>query len=118
MGEPINIEIKGKEIDVLLDEAEKVKAFIEDRNIPGVEALRIDIDCAKPEMPIVIDREKARRLNAIPSCVTERPEDAPLFFRRTIRRGRCVAVSTGRPLRRSNAEKEQADRMDLYGEMV
>src|SRR5690606_6976543 len=63
VGKPINIEIRGKEIDVLLDEAEKVKAFIEERNIPGVEALRIDIDRAKPEMPIVIDREKARRLN-------------------------------------------------------
>ena len=63
VGKPINIEIRGKEIDGLLDEAEKVKAFIEDKNVPGVEALRIDIDRAKPEMPIVIDREKARRLN-------------------------------------------------------
>lgn len=63
VGKPINIEIKGDEIEGLLAEAEKVKQFIEDRNIPGVEALRIDIDRAKPEMPIVIDREKARRLN-------------------------------------------------------
>ena len=63
VGKPINIEIKGDEIDGLLAEAEKVKAFIEERNVPGVEALRIDIDRAKPEMPIVIDREKARRLN-------------------------------------------------------
>lgn len=63
VGKPINIEIRGKEIEALLDEAEKVKAFIEDKNVAGVEALRIDIDRAKPEMPIVIDREKARRLN-------------------------------------------------------
>ena len=63
VGKPINIEIKGKEIDGLLDEAERVKAFIEGKNVAGVEALRIDIDRAKPEMPIVIDREKARRLN-------------------------------------------------------
>jgi len=63
VGKPINIEIRGKEIEGLLDEAEKVKAFIEDKNVPGVEALRIDIDRAKPEMPIVIDREKARRFN-------------------------------------------------------
>ncbi|HNA33589.1 MAG TPA: efflux RND transporter permease subunit, partial [Flavobacteriales bacterium] len=52
-----------KEIEGLLDEAERVKKFIEEKNVPGVEALRIDIDRAKPEMPIVIDREKARRLN-------------------------------------------------------
>lgn len=63
VGKPINIEIRGKDIEGLLDEAEKVKQFIEERNVPGVEALRIDIDRAKPEMPIVIDREKARRLN-------------------------------------------------------
>ena len=63
VGKPINIEIKGKEIDGLLDEAERVKTFIEGKNVAGVEALRIDIDRAKPEMPIVIDREKARRLN-------------------------------------------------------
>ena len=31
--------------------------------MPGIEALRLDIDRAKPEMPIIIDREKARRLN-------------------------------------------------------
>ncbi len=62
-GKPINIEIKGKEIEGLLTEAERVKKYIEDRNVPGVEALRLDIDRAKPEMPIIIDRAKARRLN-------------------------------------------------------
>ena len=36
VGKPVNIEIKGKEIDVLLDEAEKVKAFIDSVNVPGV----------------------------------------------------------------------------------
>lgn len=63
VGKPINIEIKGKEIEGLLSEAERVKHLIESRNVPGVEALRLDIDRAKPEMPIIIDREKARRLN-------------------------------------------------------
>ncbi|TXI82380.1 MAG: efflux RND transporter permease subunit [Flavobacteriales bacterium] len=71
VGKPVNIEIKGKEIDGLLDEAERVKAFIEEKNVPGVEALRIDIDRAKPEMPIVIDREKARRLNVSTYAVAD-----------------------------------------------
>jgi multidrug efflux pump len=71
VGKPINIEIRGKEIEGLLDEAEKVKAFIEGQNVPGVEALRIDIDRAKPEMPIVIDREKARRLNVSTYAVAD-----------------------------------------------
>ncbi|MBS1546438.1 MAG: efflux RND transporter permease subunit [Bacteroidetes bacterium] len=63
VGKPINIEIKGDDIEGLLAEAERVKKYIEDRNVPGIEALRIDIDRAKPEMPITIDREKARRYN-------------------------------------------------------
>ncbi|MEO7081736.1 MAG: efflux RND transporter permease subunit, partial [Flavobacteriales bacterium] len=63
VGKPINIEIKGKEIEGLLAEAERVKSYVESRNVPGVEALRLDIDRASPEMPIIIDREKARRLN-------------------------------------------------------
>lgn len=71
VGKPINIEIRGKEIEPLLDEAERVKKFIEDRNVPGIEALRIDIDRAKPEMPIIIDREKARRLNVSTYAVAD-----------------------------------------------
>ena len=71
VGKPVNIEIRGKEIDALLDEAERVKAFIDAKNVPGVEALRIDIDRAKPEMPIVIDREKARRLNVSTYAVAD-----------------------------------------------
>jgi multidrug efflux pump subunit AcrB len=63
VGKPINIEIKGDDIAGLLTEAERMKKYIEDRNVPGIEALRIDIDRAKPEMPIIIDREKARRYN-------------------------------------------------------
>ncbi|MEO8067876.1 MAG: efflux RND transporter permease subunit [Flavobacteriales bacterium] len=62
-GKPINIEITGEEIEPLLVEAERLKKFMESKNVPGVEALRIDIDRAKPEMPIIIDRAKARRLN-------------------------------------------------------
>ncbi|MCB9167147.1 MAG: efflux RND transporter permease subunit [Flavobacteriales bacterium] len=63
VGKPINIEISGDDIEGLLAEAEKVKHYIEARNVPGVEALRVDIDRAKPEMPIIIDRAKARRLD-------------------------------------------------------
>ena len=54
----------------------------------------------------------------IPFRSTDPFEDAPLFFRRTIRGGRCVARATGRPPRRSDAEKEPADRLDVYCELV
>lgn len=70
-GKPINIEISGEEIEPLLAEADRLKAFMESKNVPGVEALRIDIDRAKPEMPIVIDRAKARRLNVSTYAVAD-----------------------------------------------
>lgn len=71
VGKPVNIEITGDDIEGLLAYAERVKKFIDDRNVPGVEALRIDIDRAKPEMPIIIDRAKARRLNVSTYAVAD-----------------------------------------------
>ncbi|QQR88217.1 MAG: efflux RND transporter permease subunit [Flavobacteriales bacterium] len=70
-GKPINIEITGEEIEPLLAEADRLKTFMESKNVPGVEALRIDIDRAKPEMPITIDRAKARRLNVSTYAVAD-----------------------------------------------
>ncbi|MGV3638759.1 MAG: efflux RND transporter permease subunit, partial [Flavobacteriales bacterium] len=70
-GKPINIELSGDEIEPLLAEADSLRAFLESKNVPGVEALRIDIDRAKPEMPIVIDRAKARRLNVSTYAVAD-----------------------------------------------
>ncbi|MBP6391344.1 MAG: efflux RND transporter permease subunit [Flavobacteriales bacterium] len=70
-GKPINIEITGDEIEPLLAEADRLKTFMESKNVPGVEALRVDIDRAKPEMPIIIDRAKARRLNVSTYAVAD-----------------------------------------------
>ena len=70
-GKPINIELTGEEIAPLLAEADSLKSFLESKNVPGVEALRIDIDRAKPEMPIIIDRAKARRLNVSTYAVAD-----------------------------------------------
>jgi multidrug efflux pump subunit AcrB len=62
-GPPINIEITGDDYLQLINEAEKIKQFINEANIGGIEELKLDVEQGKPELPIVIDREKARRLN-------------------------------------------------------
>ncbi len=62
-GKPINIEISGDDYNRLLAEANEVKAFIDQSNIPGIEELILDVDQGKPELPIIIDRAKAKRLN-------------------------------------------------------
>lgn len=63
MGPPINIELVGEDYTQLMVEAEKVKQYLSSKNIPGVEALKLDIDLGKPELLVEVDREKARRLS-------------------------------------------------------
>lgn len=60
---PINIELSGDDYEVVLHEADKLQDFINEQNIGGIEQLKLDVEVGKPEMPIVIDREKARRYN-------------------------------------------------------
>jgi multidrug efflux pump subunit AcrB len=61
-GAPINIEVSGDDYTQLIQEASKIKTFINNSNIAGIEELKLDVDQGKPEMPIYIDRDKARRL--------------------------------------------------------
>ncbi|MCB0400645.1 MAG: efflux RND transporter permease subunit, partial [Flavobacteriales bacterium] len=62
-GKPINIEISGVDYELLIDEAERMKQFINKQNIPGIEELKLDIQTGKPELLINIDRQKAKRFN-------------------------------------------------------
>ena len=62
-GPPINIEVTGDDYLQLINEADKIKAFINEANIGGVEELKLDVEQGKPELPVIIDREKSRRLN-------------------------------------------------------
>jgi len=60
-GKPINLEISGHDFDQLLHLTDTIRALFNEANIPGIEALKIDLDVGKPEVLINIDREKARR---------------------------------------------------------
>jgi multidrug efflux pump subunit AcrB len=60
-GPPINIEIRGDDYDDVLTTANAMRQFLRDLDFEGVEELKIDVDKRKPELPITIDREKARR---------------------------------------------------------
>jgi multidrug efflux pump subunit AcrB len=61
-GYPINIEIKGKDYTELITTAEKMKDFLESKNIPGVDELKVDVNKDKPAMKVLVDREKAGEL--------------------------------------------------------
>lgn len=61
-GAPINIELEGNDYDELISSAEKMRAFINTRNVPGVDEIKIDVNKDKPSMKVIVDREKAGEL--------------------------------------------------------
>ena len=63
VGYPINIELEGKDYNELIATAEGMRNFINAKNIPGIEELKIDVNKGKPSMQVVVDRKKAGELN-------------------------------------------------------
>ncbi len=61
-GAPINIEVSGDNYEELIATTEYIKNLIDNSNIQGIEELKLDIDENKPELPVIVDRQKARRL--------------------------------------------------------
>lgn len=61
-GYPINIELEGPDYDELIAIAERMRNFINDKNIEGIEELKIDVNKGKPAMEVEVDREKAGEL--------------------------------------------------------
>ncbi|MFY0631827.1 MAG: efflux RND transporter permease subunit [Flavobacteriaceae bacterium] len=61
-GYPINIELEGKDYVELIETAEKMREFINAKNIAGIDELKIDVNKSKPAMLVEIDRKKAGEL--------------------------------------------------------
>ncbi len=59
-GKPVNIEISGDDLDVLVSLQDRVKRLLVDSlQIPGIERLKSDLVRNKPEVTVVVDRSKA-----------------------------------------------------------
>lgn len=56
---PINIEVSGENFETLTTTAVALKNYLDGKNIPGVEELKLDVDLSNPEISIRIDRERA-----------------------------------------------------------
>ena len=64
-GAPINIEITGRgEYKDLISAAEEIKTYLDRKGIAGVEKLKLNVDANRPEIPITVDRDQIRKLNA------------------------------------------------------
>jgi multidrug efflux pump subunit AcrB len=61
-GAPINIELKGDNYNELIATAERMRDFINSKNIAAIDELKIDVNKDKPAMQVLVDREKAGEL--------------------------------------------------------
>ena len=62
VGYPINIELEGEDYTELITTAERMRNFINSRNIPGIDELKIDVNKSKPSLLVQVDRKKAGEL--------------------------------------------------------
>lgn len=62
VGKPINIEISGDEYEKLIELTSDIKRTIDEDHISGIENLELDLNTNKPEMQLLIDRDKVRRM--------------------------------------------------------
>jgi len=56
---PINIEVSGENLESLTSTAVNLRNYLENRNIAGVEELKLDVDLNNPEITVSVDRERA-----------------------------------------------------------
>lgn len=61
-GHPINIELRGEDYGELITTAERMRDFISQKNIAGIDELKIDVNKNKPAIEVEIDRVKAGEL--------------------------------------------------------
>lgn len=61
VGKPINIEIMGDDFEVLSKLSTQLKSKIENSGVKGINELKSDLQLAKPEIIIDIDKEKMQR---------------------------------------------------------
>ena len=61
-GYPINLELEGNNYEELIVAAEKMRSYINSRNVPGVDELKINVNRGKPGTQVIVDRQKAGEL--------------------------------------------------------
>jgi multidrug efflux pump len=58
-GYPISVQLTGLDYEVMLKEADKMIAYINSKNIPGIERLSVDVNKESPELEVKVDRVNA-----------------------------------------------------------
>ncbi|WP_284652657.1 efflux RND transporter permease subunit [Flavobacterium terrisoli] len=58
-GYPISVQLTGSDYDQMIKEADKMIAYIDSKNIPGIEKLSVDVNKQSPELEVSVDRVNA-----------------------------------------------------------
>lgn len=61
-GYPISVQLTGSDYQEMLVEADKMIAYINSKNIPGIERLSVDVNKESPELEVKVDRVNAGSL--------------------------------------------------------
>ena len=75
-GYPINVELEGDDYAQLITTAEKMRDFINSKNIQGIDELKIDVNKSKPSMQVQVDRKKAGELGVTSGQVGQQLRNA------------------------------------------
>ncbi len=75
-GAPINLEIEGEDYAELIHTAEKMRDYINSKNISGIDELKIDVNRSKPTMLVEVDRKKAGELGVSANLVGQQLRNA------------------------------------------
>ncbi len=76
VGYPINVELEGDNYSELIATAEKMRDFINSKNIQGIDELKIDVNKSKPSMQVAVDRKKAGELGVTSGQVGQQLRNA------------------------------------------
>lgn len=58
-GKPVNVELSGENLDMLVETSLGLKKYLDSLNIPGVEQFKLDFERKKPEIIVDVDRVRA-----------------------------------------------------------
>ncbi|NHM06640.1 efflux RND transporter permease subunit [Flavobacterium sp. CYK-4] len=61
-GYPISVQLTGLDYEKMLKEADKMIAYLNSKNIPGIERLQVDVNKESPELEVKVDRVNAGSL--------------------------------------------------------
>ena len=107
VGKPIVIEMTGDNLDTLVNVSERLKRYLSDKQIPGVEELRSDFQAKNPEIVFDLDRERMNAESISTSTVVNNLRTA--VFGTEISRFRDQNDDYPMTLRVSGAQRQDID---------